>query len=589
MQIKAKAIEEQLKKKNFEKKISVKKQYWLEKDFNSKKEKNFLEKKINPVLSRLLSSRSVEANNVEDYLNPKIKNILPDPYILHDMEIATNRIVEIIKAKKKIGIFGDYDVDGSTSTALLSKYLREAGVEFEFYIPDRIKEGYGPNEDAFAKLADSNCELIITLDCGTTAFKEIDFINKKGVDVIVIDHHKQGKELPKAFAIVNPNKQSDNSNLVNLCAAGVTFFLLVSLNRELKKINFYKDGEPNLIFFLDLVALGTVCDLVKIDHLNRAFIKQGIRILNHSPNLGVSSIVKESKIDSDVTDYHLGFIIGPRINAGGRVGKSSLGAELLLCNENKIANVMALRLGEFNNLRKKIEKAVEIKAIEMVHDNEQIICVNSENWHPGVIGIVASRLVEKFNRPSIVISEDEKLCKASCRSVLNFDIGDLIVKAVNEGLLLNGGGHKMAGGFTILKENIEEFKNFLSDKYKKGASEILKQYDHVLRITNLNIDLYDEVAKLSPFGPGNLKPRFLVNNCNLSFIKVVGNNHHALLIEDFYGNKIRGIAFNSANQDIGNFLDRYSGENVDLVVTLKRNEWNKEISVQLQVEDIIVN
>ena len=250
---------------------------------------------------------------------------------------------------------------------------------------------------------------------------------------------------------------------------------------------------------------------------------------------------------------------------------------------------MALRLGEFNNLRKKIEKAVEIKAIEMVHDNEQIICVNSENWHPGVIGIVASRLVEKFNRPSIVISEDEKLCKASCRSVLNFDIGDLIVKAVNEGLLLNGGGHKMAGGFTILKENIEEFKNFLSDKYKKGASEILKQYDHVLRITNLNIDLYDEVAKLSPFGPGNLKPRFLINNCNLSLIKVVGNNHHALLIEDFYGNKIRGIAFNSANQDIGNFLDRYSGENVDLVVTIKRNEWNKEISVQLQVEDIIVN
>ena len=468
MQIKAKANEEQLKKN-----ISVKKQYWFEKDFNSKKEKNFLEKKINPVLSRLLSSRNVEANNFEDYMNPKIKNILPDPFILHDMVIATNKIVEIIKEKKKIGIFGDYDVDGSTSTALLSKYLREAGVEFEFYIPDRIKEGYGPNEDAFTRLVDSNCELIITLDCGTTAFKEIDFTNKKGVDVIVIDHHKQGKELPKAFAIVNPNKQSDNSNLVNLCAAGVTFFLLVSLNRELKKINFFKDGEPNLIFFLDLVALGTVCDLVKIDHLNRAFIKQGLRILNHSPNLGVSSILKESKIDSEVTDYHLGFVIGPRINAGGRVGKSSLGAELLLCNENKIANVMALRLGEFNNLRKKIEKAVEIKAVGMVHENDQIICVNSKNWHPGVIGIVASRLVEKFNRPSIVISEDEKLCRASCRSVLNFDIGDLIVKAVGEGLLLNGGGHKMAGGFTILKENIELFKAFLSDKYKKGASEII--------------------------------------------------------------------------------------------------------------------
>ena len=588
MQIKAKTIEEQLKKKN-PKKISLKKHQWIEKEFNEEKERSFLEKGINPILSRLLSLRNVDVNNIEEYLNPKIKNILPDPYIIDHMELATNKIVEIIKGKKKIGIFGDFDVDGSTSTALLSKYFDDVGVEFEFYIPDRVTEGYGPNIEAFKKLIENNCELIITLDCGTTAFNEIDFLNKKGVDIIVIDHHKQSELLPNAFAIVNPNKNDDNSNLVNLCAAGVTFFLLISLNRRLKEIKFFKDRIPNLILYLDLVALGTVCDLVKIDHVNRAFVKQGLKIINYSSNLGISSIVNESKIENEINDYHLGFVIGPRINAGGRVGKSSLGAELLLCNEKKIANVMALKLGEFNNLRKKIEKEVEYKALEMVEDNEKIICVSSENWHPGVIGIVASRLVEQFNRPSIVISEEEKLCKGSCRSVQNFDIGNLIVKAVNEGLLLNGGGHKMAGGFSIEKEKIKKFKDYLSSKYFKVVGEIIKNYDYQLNINNININLYDEIVKLSPFGPGNQKPRFLLANCNLSFIKVVGNKHHSLLIEDNYGNKTKGIVFNSVNHDLGNFLDGFSGESIDLVATLRRNTWNNEISIQLQVEDIIVN
>ena len=588
MQIKAKTIEEQLKKKN-PKKISLKKHQWIEKEFNEEKERSFLEKRINPILSRLLSLRNVDVNNIEEYLNPKIKNILPDPYIIDHMELATNKIVEIIKGKKKIGIFGDFDVDGSTSTALLSKYFDDVGVEFEFYIPDRVKEGYGPNIKAFQKLVENNCELIITLDCGTTAFNEIDFLNKKGVDVIVIDHHKQSELLPNAFAIVNPNKNDDNSNLVNLCAAGVTFFLLISLNRRLKEIKFFKDRIPNLILYLDLVALGTICDLVKIDHVNRAFVKQGLKIINHSSNLGISSIVNESKIENEINDYHLGFVIGPRINAGGRVGKSSLGAELLLCNEKKIANVMALKLGEFNNLRKKIEKEVESKALEMVEDNEKIICVSSENWHPGVIGIVASRLVEQFNRPSIVISEEEKLCKGSCRSVQNFDISNLIVKAVNEGLLLNGGGHKMAGGFSIEKEKIKKFKDYLSSKYFKVVGEIIKNYDYKLNINNINTNLYDEIVKLSPFGPGNQKPRFLLANCNLSFIKVVGNKHHSLLIEDNYGNKTKGIVFNSVNHDLGNFLDSFSGESIDLIATLRRNTWNNEISIQLQVEDIIVN
>ncbi len=589
MQIKAKVIEGQLKKKNPLKKISIKNQYWVKKKIDEKLEKSFLDKGINSLLSKLLALRNIDVNNFEKYLNPKIRNILPDPYVLDGMESATNKIVECIKAKKKIGIFGDYDVDGSTSTALLSKYLKEIKAEFEFYIPDRLKEGYGPNIQSFAKMIDNDCKLIITLDCGTSALDEIEFSNQRNVDVIVIDHHKQGENLPKAFAIVNPNKNDDFSNLENLCAAGVTFFLLVSLNRMLKKLNFFKNEEPNLIFYLDLVALGTICDLVKLDSLNRAFVKQGLKVLNKSPNMGILSIINESKIENEINDYHLGYIIGPRINAGGRVGKSSLGTELLTCNEKKIANVMALKLSEFNNLRKKIEREVELKALQMVDDNKKIICIHSENWHPGVIGIVASKITEKFNRPSIVISEEKKVCKASCRSVQNFDIGKLIVKAVNDGLLIAGGGHKMAGGFSILKENIKKFKNYLSDKYLKDNNDIIKNYDSTLKILNLDINFYNDIMKLSPFGPGNIKPRFILENCNLSYIRIVGNNHHSLLIEDDFGNKTRGIAFNSVNHNLGNFFENFSGESVDLVVTLNKNSWNNEVSIQVQVEDIIVN
>ena len=589
MQIKVKVEEEQLKKNNYVKRLSVKHQYWTKKEIDKSNEKNLLNKGINPIFAKLLALRNIDENNFENYLNPKIKNILPDPYVLHDMELATQKIVKCIKEKKKIGIFGDYDVDGSTSTALLSKYFREIGAEFEFYIPDRLKEGYGPNIQSFAQMIDNNCKLIITVDCGTSSVKEIEFLNQKSVEAVIIDHHKQGEIVPKAFALVNPNKNKDLSNLGNLCAAGLTFLVLVSLNRMLKEINFFKEKEPNLICYLDLVALGTICDLVKLDGLNRALVKQGLNVLNQSPNTGILSIINESKIENEINDYHLGYIIGPRINAGGRVGNSSLGTKLLLCNEKKITDVMALKLSEFNNLRKRIERAVELKAMQMVCDDDKIICISSKNWHPGVIGIVASKLTDKFNRPSIVIAEDTKVCKASCRSVQNFDIGNLIVQAVNAGLLLNGGGHKMAAGFSILKENIEKFRSYVSKKYTKKSNDIIKTFDSSLKILNLDINFYNDIMKLSPFGPGNPKPRFLLENCHLSCLRIVGDNHYSLLIEDDYGNKVKGIAFNSVNQELGDFFQNFTGEHVDMVITLRKNVWNGEVSIQVQVEDILVN
>ena len=588
MQIKTKFDQEQLKNK-FKKAISVKNQIWIEKNYDVSNELVLLNKKLNPVLSKLLASRDVDPANLENFLNPKIKNLIPDPFVLSDMELATEKIIDFIEQKKKIGIFGDYDVDGSTSTALLSKYFKQIGVDYEFYIPDRQSEGYGPSIGAFEKMFKNGCELIITLDCGTTAFDEIKFIKNKGVEIIVIDHHKEGEMLPDAYAVVNPNKKKDLSNLKNLCAAGVTFFLLISLNRGLRGKKFFKFDPPNLIYYLDLVALGTICDVVKLDKINRAFVKQGLKIISSSSNLGISSIVTEAGIENEITDYHLGFIIGPRINAGGRVGKSSLGTELLLCNEKSLASVMALKLGEYNNIRKNIEQKVQFQALQKVNDDNKIICVSSLNWHPGVIGIVASKLTEKFNRPSIVISEEEEICKASCRSVYNFDIGELIVQAVGQGILISGGGHKMAGGFSILKKNINKLKEFLCDKFDKGNFNVEKLYDCSLNISMINLKLYDEIIKLSPFGPGNTKPRFLIKDCILSFVRIVGNNHHSLVISDTYGNKIKGIAFNTVNQDLGNFFQGFSDEIVDIIVTLKDNFWGGERSIQIQVEDVVRN
>ena len=459
-------------------------------------------------------------------------------------------------------------------------------MDFEFYIPDRIKEGYGPNHQAFNFLKNKGCDLIITLDCGTTATDEINLISKNGVNVIIVDHHKEGTCLPDAYAIVNPNKKSDKSGLKNLCAAGVTFFLIVAINRELKKNNFLSNNL-NLLEFLDLVALGTICDIVNLDTVNRAFVKQGLKIFKNSSNIGLQSILNEASIVDKVSCYHLGFIIGPRINAGGRVGKSSLGAELLLTSDKNLAQVMAHKLSEYNNLRKIIEKKVENEAISKVDIKKKIICVRSKGWHPGVIGIVASKLTEKYNKPSIVISEDDDLCKASCRSIKGFDIGNLILEAVKNTIIESGGGHKMAGGFTIKKDNVVKLLNYLENYRFQSSSEIKKSYDSELRLSSINRSLFKNIEKFSPFGPGNPTPKFLIKDCLIRFERIVGEIHLSCIVEDIFGNKIKAIAFNAVKNNIYQYINTEKDEKLQLVVTLKENFWNGEESIQLQIEDVI--
>ena len=586
MQINVEIQEEKIKKQTLSKLKSVRKIQWKEKKSEHELE-CILEKKfgLNQIISKLLVSRGIDTENFEKFSNPLIKNIMPDPHVLDSMECATKKIVEFIIKKKKIGLLGDYDVDGSASTAIMCSYLKALEVDFEFYIPDRIEDGYGPSIKIMEYFKNKGCELIITLDCGTSSLKEINYIKKKQVDVIVVDHHKQGKVLPDAFAIINPNKKKDNSNLKNLCAAGVVFFLLASVNRELKqKTNLC---VPDLLNYLDLVALATVCDLVKLDLMNRAFVKQGLKILNNTKNDGLLSLINESGIKEKVSCYHLGYVIGPRINAGGRVGKSSKGTELLISSDKNLNFVIAKQLNEYNTLRKKIELQVEKEAIRQVDDNANVLCVNSENWHPGVIGIVASKLVEKFNKPSIVISENIDLCKASCRSVNDFDIGNLIIEAVEEKIIETGGGHKMAGGFSVKKDKITELKKFLKDKYNPQSFEYTKYYDYDLKLSSIDMNLYNEIQKISPFGIGNSTPKFLIRDCIIKFPRIVGEKHLSCIVSDIYKNEFKSIAFNAIDNSINDFIVSNIQEMFSLIVTISKNTWLGQEKIELRIEDVI--
>ncbi len=589
MQIKRKIDQEQSKNQNLKNLISLKNQEWVQNDIDTKLENELSIKfKLNPLISKLLSIRKISPENIPNFFNPKIKNLLPDPSLLDDMNIATEKIVKLILERKKIGVFGDYDVDGITSTVIICQYLKQIGVDFDFYIPDRQNEGYGPSINGFEKLISNECEIILTLDCGINSLKEIDFVKEKNIDVIIVDHHKEGQSLPNAYAIINPNKKNDKSNLYNLCAAALTFFLIISINRKLKQKKFFKNSSPNLMECLDLVALATICDVVRLDLINRTFVKQGLKILNQSKNLGLVSLLNESQIKTEINDYHLGYVIGPRINAGGRMGNSLLGVELLLSSDQSIASVMAKKLSDYNALRKKVEKSVESEAMKMVKDDEKIICVNSKKWHEGVIGIVASRLTEKYNRPSIVISEQKDIGKASCRSVTDFDIGELILQAQTDGILESGGGHKMAGGFSIQLEKISEFKEFISERYYKGKKEIIKFYDSEIKLSSINNSLFFEIERLSPFGPGNPRPKFLIKDCFLKYSKIVGDYHLSCFFEDIYGNGIRGIAFNAIKNGISRILE-LKGSEVNLICTIKLNKWNDDEKTELQIEDIIVS
>ena len=572
---------------------------WISKRYNED-QVNFLKENfdLSEIVSKLIAIRNINIEEVKLFLNPKIKNFLPNPFILKDMEKAADRTVKAIKNNEKIGIFGDYDVDGATSTAILGNYFNQIDRKTEIYIPDRKSEGYGPNQQGFEKLISNGSKLIFTVDCGTLSFDTINFSQSKNTDVLVLDHHQSDLKLPNAFSIVNPNRFDDKSNLNYLCAAGVCFMFLVALNKKLREIDWFKKNnidEPNLMNYLDLVSLGTVCDVVPLIGLNRAIVSQGLEVLKNKLNLGLKTLKNVCGIESNITTYHLGYVIGPRINAGGRVGKCSHGANLLLSKDSKETFKIATELESFNEERRLIESNMlkKIKNTISINSDDPVIVLSGHNWHEGIIGIIASRLKEKYNKPTVIISVEKGLGRASARSVSGFDIGTVIINAVQNKILKKGGGHKMAGGFTIDENKIEEFKDFLKKKFLKIEKNLNKKnillFDAKISPSALNESFFSEINSLSPFGSGNPEPKFVVENLELLKSSVVADKHIRSLLSAPDGSAVKSIAFNAIKTNLETYLLSKNRKKFNILGKLSLNEWKGQKKVEFIIDDISVN
>jgi len=574
---------------------SVNGKNWIFKKFDSSDIKKFSEEySLNEIVARLLAIRKKNIENIDLFLNPTIKNLLPNPLHLKDMKMAVERTYQSIKNNELLGIFGDYDVDGATSTALLARFFLSINQKFHTYIPDRKKEGYGPSIKGFKNLINLGVKVIFTVDCGTSSYEPIKVAGDKNVDVIVLDHHQSDIKLPGAYAIVNPNRYDDTSKLNYLCAAGVCFMYLVSLNKKLRETEWFKDkkiNEPNILNFLDLVSLGTVCDVVPLVGLNRAFVKQGLKILKKRSNLGLKTLYDLCKTESQPTANDLAFQLGPRINAGGRVGKSSHGAELLISDDPQRTYQIALDLDKFNKERKSIELLLSEKVYTEAKKfhNYPVLVLSGKNWHEGIIGIVAAKIKEKYNKPAILISENEDLGKGSARSVLGFDIGTQIIKAVQLGILTNGGGHKMAGGFTINNKNIDTFRDFLISNFRKSQAnslDTLNLYlDSKIAPSAINEEFYEHVNCLAPFGSGNREPKFVIENLQVIVSNTVGENHIRSILRGKDGFVFKSFAWNAINSPLEAVLNN-SKKIFDAAGKMKINEWRGKKSIEFVIEDI---
>ena len=551
------------------------------------------------IVGGVLARRGIGLDEAEDFLDPKLKTHLPDPAHLLDMEKAAGRIADGIINAELIGVFGDYDVDGATSSALLQMFVTAVGGKVTVYIPDRIKEGYGPNIDAMAKLKDKGAKVVVTVDCGTTAFDALKAATNMGLDVVVVDHHEAETALPEVFAVVNPKRIDEKSPHTHMAAVGVTFLLCVQVNRVLREKGWYDNErtEPNLTNWLDVVALGTVCDVVALKGVNRALVSQGLKVLAGRNNIGLKALADASAIKEIPTAYHLGFVLGPRINAGGRVGASDLGTRLLSTTDVYEATEIAMRLNQLNIERQEIEASVLEQAILQVEgrmendDPGPFVVAYGDGWHPGVIGIVASRLKERFNRPAAVIGFTNDVGTASARSVYGADLGSAVIAARQAGLIEKGGGHAMAAGFSVSRENLPKLEEFIANKMRDAIGDNPPPpglvFDGMIALGGANTRLVKSLESVAPFGVGNAEPRFIIKNARFVEARPVGNDqsHVRLVMADEAGNRLTGIAFRAQASDLGPGLLGHGGKPFHVAGKLRINEWQGRESAQLIVED----
>lgn len=537
-------------------------------------------------LCRILVKRGIAPDDARSFLEPTLRELLPDPRSLRDMEVAASRFLLAVKNKQTIAIFADYDVDGGSSAALLIDWLRHMNCHATLYVPDRIDEGYGPNDEAMRELA-SKHDLIICVDCGTLSHEPI--AAAKGADVIVLDHHLGGETLPECVAVVNPNRQDESGELAHLCAAAVVFLMLVEANRQLREAGV---KGPDLMAMLDLVALATVADVAPLIGVNRALVKQGLHVMARRQRCGITALADVAKMDSAPSSYHLGFLLGPRVNAGGRIGKADLGARLLSTDNPQEARDIADKLDQLNKDRRDVETQVRDLALDQAEErgfDAPLTWAAGDGWHPGVVGIVASRMKEKTNRPSIVIGFEDDIGKGSGRSVGGIDLGASIQRLVAEGLLLKGGGHKMAAGLTVAREKLDDAMSRLGELLdKQGASNIGPsdlQLSAVLMPGAATVELIEQIEKAGPFGAGAAAPRFAFPDCQILFAKQVGENHLKVAFGDGMGVRLDAIAFGAMDGPLGPLLTNHGGARFHLAGRLEINIWQGRKSPQLRLED----
>ena len=548
------------------------------------------------IVRQLLLSRGVPAEDIERHRQPTLRNFLPDPSLFRDMDVAADRIAQAVLAGETITIYGDYDVDGATSSALLIRLLRDLGVEAGYYIPDRLLEGYGPSGEALVRLGQSGSSLIVTVDCGAMAHEALAMAHDAGIDVIVVDHHKCSAELPKTVALVNPNRLDEEDDAAahgHLAAVGVAFLLGIALVRTLRQRGFFAGRkEPDLLALLDVVALGTVADVAALHGLNRAFVAQGLKVMARRDNIGMSALIDASRLKRSPACSDLGFALGPRINAGGRVGESTLGVRLLTTRDPEEARTIAAQLSALNDERRAIEAEVQEAAEQQIaaQHNRAVHLGAGEGWHPGVIGIVAGRIKEKTGKPAVVIALDGDTGKGSGRSISGVDLGAAIIRARGEGLLVAGGGHAMAAGLTVDADKVDRLADWLDHTLEGHVARASATRDMALDIAvapgGLTSELVNSLEEAGPYGVGWPGPRVAVGPVRLVKCDIVGTDHVRLIAAGDDGKSFKGIAFRAAESDMGQALLHGSrGRRLWLAGRVKIDDWGNRPQAELHLED----
>ena len=552
---------------------------------------------IGDLLSRILAARGIAPDSVERHLRPTLRDLMPDPFVLRDMDTATNRLVKAVRNGQKVAIFGDYDVDGACSAALLSEFLDRSGCKTIIHIPDRITEGYGPNAEAMKAFAAQGADLVVTVDCGAVSHEPFAEAARLGLEVVVFDHHQAPEKLPQAVAIVDPNRQDDLSGLGHLCAAGVVYLGLVALNRALREGGFWRDrAAPDLLAMLDLVALATVADVVPLVGLNRAFVVQGLSVMRGRGRPGLAALLDAARADGPPTPYHLGFLLGPRINAGGRIGDAALGARLLTTTDGDEARTLAARLDALNRDRRRVEidmlEEAEAEALAALGLEEKgaAVVVAGETWAPGVVGLVASRLKDRYQRPAFALAFTGDIATGSARSIAGVDLGKIVRAAVDAGIVVKGGGHAMAAGITIHRRKLGEFRAFLEERLAapvEAARAVAGlEIDAAIQAGAASPALIHSVEAAGPFGQGSPEPVFAAASHRIVDVFPVGEEHIKIRAAAMDGSTLDAIAFRAAKKPLGEALRRLKGTQAHLAGTLSVDRYGGREKAQMRLLDV---